>query len=63
MEAIRFEGEFKDGSRWKEGIPSLPSWKQKTLAYLAGSRKNLKRENGLALERTKIGDRRKSDVN
>ena len=29
MEAIRFEGEFKDRSRWKEGIPSLPSWKQK----------------------------------
>ena len=29
MEAIRFEGELKDRSRWKEGIPSLPSWKQK----------------------------------
>ena len=29
MEAIRFEGEFKDRSRWKEGVPSLPSWKQK----------------------------------
>ena len=29
MEAIRFGGEFKDRSRWKEGVPSLPSWKQK----------------------------------
>ena len=29
MEAIRFEGEFKDRSRWKERIPSLPRWKQK----------------------------------
>ena len=29
MEAIRFEGEFKDRSRWKEGVPSLPSCKQK----------------------------------
>ena len=29
IEAIRFEGEFKDKSKWKEGIPSLPCWKQK----------------------------------
>ena len=29
MEAIRFDGEFKDRSRWREGVPSLPSWKQK----------------------------------
>ena len=40
-----------------------PDGKKESLAYLAGSRKNLKRENGLALEMTKIGDRRKSDVN
>ena len=40
-----------------------PDGKKESLAYLAGSRKNLKRENGLALEMTKIGDWRKYDVN
>ena len=40
-----------------------PNGKKESLAYLAGSRKKLKKENDLALEMTKIGDRRKSDVN
>ena len=40
-----------------------PDGKKESLAYLAGSRKYLKRENGLALEMTKIGDWRKYDVN
>ena len=40
-----------------------PNGKKESLAYLAGSRKNLKKENDLALEMTKIGDWRKSDVN
>ena len=40
-----------------------PNRKKESLAYLVGIRKNLKKENDLALEMPKIGDRRKSDVN
>ena len=46
----------------KESLRIDPDGKKESLAYLAVSRRNLKRENGLALERTKIGYRRKSDI-
>ena len=39
-----------------------PDGKTESLAYLAGSRKNLKRENNPALERMRIGDWRKSYI-
>ena len=46
----------------KENSRIDPDGKKKSLASLAGSRKNLKRENDPALEKMRIEDLRKFDI-